>query len=80
MAKIKLTPKQRAKIKRAVKALNDVREELASDNPDQYLHWFLEDINNLNLMEDDSHDEHLHPNQDAVIELFELDMASGGGW
>lgn len=56
MADIELTSKQHNKIKRAVKALNDVRDELQLENPDHDLMWYLEDCANLNLMEGESHE------------------------
>ena len=81
MAKIKLTIKQRNKIKRAVKSLNEVLDEIQVDNPDKYINWYLEDTANFNLMEGDSHTgDSQSPNTDAVIECFDLELASGGGW
>lgn len=80
MSQIDLTTKQRNKIKRAIKALNDVRAELEVENPDNYLNWYLEDNNNLNLMEDHSHTDGEVANYDAVIGCFNLDSAGGGGW
>ena len=80
MNKIELTNAQDRKIKRAIKALNDVRAELASDNPDNYVNWYLEDNENLNLMNGDSHSGQGVPNYDNVIGLYNLKMASGGGW
>jgi len=59
---IELTIKQHRKIKNAVKALNDVRDELQRENPDYYLNWYLEDGDNLNLMEGDSHDTSFNKN------------------
>lgn len=80
MSEIILTVKQKGKLSRAVKALNDVRSEIQLENPDSYINWYLEDSNNLNLMEDDPHDDRLQPRRDRVIELFEFEQASGGGW
>jgi len=80
MSDIELTKKQNAKIQRAVKALNDVRKEIQRENPDYYLNWYLEDSNNLNLMEDHSHTGGDVANFDAVIECFNLELAGGGGW
>ncbi len=85
MTDIVLTPKQKAKIKRAVKALNDVRKEVEQTNncePEGIL-WYLEDSENLNLMDGMSHDNSTYgepSRQDAVIDVFNLDKASGGGW
>jgi hypothetical protein len=53
MADIELTTKQHNKIKRAVRALNDVHNELQKDNPNYLMQWYLEDGNNFNLMEGD---------------------------
>jgi hypothetical protein len=84
MIEIILTNKQRSKISRAIKALNDVRQELQNENGDCDVQWYLEDSDNLNLMSGDPHDEtggnHGCSRQDRVIALFELDMSSGGGW
>lgn len=81
MADIELTSKQLSKIRRAVKALNDVRQELQNDNPDYNMNWYLEDENNLNLMEGESHEGIAGiPQHDRVIDCFELKNASGGGW
>mgnify|MGYP003653423860 CR=1 FL=1 len=82
---IELTSKQRNKIKRAVKSLNDVRQELDDDNSDCEVQWYLEDCGNLNLMSGDSHDDtglgtgHGR-RQDLVIDRFDLEYSSGGGW
>lgn len=80
MSKVQLTAKQKAKIKRAIKSLNDVNEEIQTDNSDKYINWYLEDNDNLNLMEDYSHDGNGSANHDAVIEVFNLDNSGGGGW
>lgn len=80
MADVELTPAQKRKIKRAVAALNDVRQELQQENPDYYINWYLEDTGNLNLMEADSHDRDGGARHDKVIEHFGLDNSSGGGW
>jgi hypothetical protein len=86
MSVITLTTKQRSKIKRAIKALNDVRRELQNDNNDCDVQWYLEDSGNLNLMSGDSHDETSGSGygdtsrQDRVIAIFDLDNAGGGAW
>jgi hypothetical protein len=81
MADIELTTKQHNKIKRAVRALNDVRNELQKDNPNYLMQWYLEDGNNLNLMEGESHEGVAGvPQYDRVIDTYELKSASGGGW
>ena len=80
---ILLTSKQRSKIKRAVKALNDVRREIENENGDCDVQWYLEDCGNLNLMSGDSHEGNGNGNtsrQDRVIALFDLEYSSGGGW
>ena len=81
MAEIELTNKQDSKIKRAVKALNEVRAELQKDNPDNNINWYLEAGDNFNLMEDESHDECMSTaRHDRVIKEYQLKNASGGGW
>lgn len=80
MSEIELTAKQRSKIKRAVKSLNDIRSEIQSSNPRHNINWYLEDSDNLNLMEADSHTEMDLANHEAVIDVFNLDNAGGGGW
>tara|TARA_R110002072_G_scaffold169949_2_gene323484 strand:- start:4541 stop:4792 length:252 start_codon:yes stop_codon:yes gene_type:complete len=79
---VTLSIKQLNKVRRAIKSLNDVRKELEVNNPENYINWYLEDNNNLNLMCDYSHSQDAHgvSNQDAVIRCFELDNAGGGGW
>lgn len=80
MADIKLTTKQHSKIKRVIKSLNDIRAELQKENPEKFINWYLEDNDNLNLMEGNSHTDDADMNQDAIIRLFKLDHASGGAW
>jgi hypothetical protein len=85
MSNITLTTKQRSKIKRAIKALNDVRQELQNENGDCEVQWYLEESGNLNLMSGDSHvfsncDVDEDSRQDRVIELFEFENATGGAW
>jgi ferric iron reductase protein FhuF len=80
MSKLTLTKAQLKKIQSAVKALNDVRQELQDENIDFNINWYLEDSENLFLMECESHDADGNPMQDGVIEVFRLRMASGGGW
>ena len=80
---IELTTKQRAKIKRSIKALNDVRKEIELNNVGSDINWFLEDCGNLNLMNGNTHDlgsNHGGANFEGVIEVFDLDSAGGGGW
>lgn len=79
MEKIYLTTKQTAKIKRALKALEDVRQEVASETGGD-IQWYLEDCGNLCLMNGNSHDENQNPRQDAIIEIFNMKSASGGAW
>jgi hypothetical protein len=86
MSNVTLTTKQRNKIKRSVKALNDVRQELQKDNADCDVQWYLEDSDNLNLMSGDPHDDSGRSEgghgrrQDRVIDTFYLELSSGGGW
>lgn len=80
MAEIILTKSQLRKIKTAVKALNDIRQEVQDENPDFDINWYLEDCGNFCLMEDDTHDKDGTARQDRVIDVFNLDNSSGGGW
>ena len=82
MASVILSVKQKNKIRRAVKALNDVREELQRYNPDNDINWYLEDCGSLYLMEDNPHSDDLAQTarQDRVILHSSLDNSSGGGW
>ena len=80
MSDIELTTKQRNKIIRCVKGLNDVLAELQKENPDNYINWYIEDSDNLNLMKDMPHDESCIAKPQNTIELFNLDCSSGGGW
>ncbi len=81
MSEIELTTKQRNKIKRACKALDDVLKEVQSENPDFNILWYLEDSSNWHLMEDESHSGLSgEPRHDRVIDTFWIDAASGGGW
>ncbi|HAS8195733.1 TPA: hypothetical protein I7682_17785 [Vibrio vulnificus] len=80
---IKLTPKQKARIQMAVKALNEVRAELEPQtNLEGGINWYLEDCGNLCLMEGNTHasDYKSSPRHNGVIAVFNLDNASGGGW
>lgn len=82
MTDITLTTKQHNKIKRAVKALNDIRAEVSKDNPEIYINWYLEDNDNLNFMGGHSHSEDsgITPQYENVIAEFTLDNSGGGGW
>lgn len=80
MNDIELTAKQRARINRAIKALNEVRLEISTENNHANINWYLEGLSNLNLMNGYTHDNRGHPRHEGVIELFHLDSASGGGW
>jgi hypothetical protein len=82
MSNIKLTASQRAKIKRCVKGLNDVRREIQEENLSIKINWYLEDNDNLNLMGGQTHtdDSSYHPQYENVIEHFTLEVASGGAW
>ena len=82
MADLRLTTKQRNKIKRALKALDDVRIELQQENPDYYISWYLEDCGNFLLLENHAHDDSMnhYAQHHVVIEGFHLDEAGGGGW
>ena len=82
MSDIKLTAAQKRKINTAVNSLNKVRAELQRNNPDYYINWYLEDCGNFNLLENDSHDLDSYgaASQEVIIETFDLDESSGGGW
>lgn len=80
MSELSLTRKQHNKIKRAVKALNDVRKELQVDNSDYDINWYLEDCGNLCIMEGESHDDKGETRQDRIISIYDLEYSSGGGW
>ena len=79
---MELTAKQRNKIKRAVKALNDARQELQEQYPDEYFNWYLEDCGNLCLMKGWTHDDdhNSSPLFENIVEVYDFEMASGGGW
>lgn len=78
MSDLKLTAAQKRKITTAVNSLNKVRAELQMENPDYYINWYLKDCGNLNLLENDPHDG--VANQEVVIDTFDLDHSTGGGW
>ena len=83
MSNIYLTSKQRLKIKKAIKLLDEVRNEIQQANSDATVNWYLEDCGNLNLLDGDSHDAYNDQggaNHDAVIEVFDLPFSGGGGW
>ena len=77
---IALTTGQRNKIQRAVNALEAVRQEISEQNAGHYINWYLEDSDNLNLMDGDSHDERSNPQREMVIAHFDLPRSGGGGW
>lgn len=80
MSDIELTAKQHNKVKRAVKALNDVKNELQQQNPANHINWYLAASDNLNLMSDAPHSADWDSQSESVIELFNLENASGGDW
>ncbi len=76
-----LTTKQRNKIKRALKALEEVRKEVDTQCVvDGGVNWYVEDNDNFCLIEGHTHDREYHPNIGMVIESFILPQSSGGGW
>ncbi len=76
-----LTPKQRNKIKRALKALEEVRKEVDTQCVvDGCVNWYVEDNDNFCLIEGHTHDDNDCPNKGMVIEHFILPQSSGGGW
>ena len=76
---IVLTTKQRNKVNRALKALEEVRAEVDLEAENRVA-WYLEDCGNLNLMDGDSHNEHGDGNHGMVIYTFDLPYSGGGGW
>ena len=76
---ILLTSKQRNKIKRAIKALNDVRQELEKENPTTDISWYHES-GYLNLIDGETHKPNGNADQDSLIDSFPLDRSDGGGW
>ena len=79
MQNVETTTKQYNKIKRAVKALNDIRKEIQLEYPDYEIQWYVENDGNLHLMEGSSHS-HESPNYDKVIETFYIDSCDVGAW
>lgn len=80
MSDIQLTTKQASKVERAIKALNDVRREVEKTSGTS-ITWYLEDSENLHLMEGESHDDQMgSARYDAIIESYCLDNSGGGGW
>ena len=82
---IVLTKKQINKVKRALKALEEVRHEVESEieSPEfNRVNWYLEDSCNLCLMDGESHTDERNGNarQDFAIHRFDFTNASGGGW
>lgn len=82
MSDIELTAKQRAKIKRCLKGLEQVRVEIQKANPNEIVHWYLEDTANLNLMCGHTHEDKWPQRaiQENIIEQFDMPESSGGGW
>lgn len=80
MATVTITARQKAKIEKAIKALNDVRSEIQFKNPDNDIQWYLEDCGNLHLMEGDTHNNLGNAQKDRVITHDILENSSGGGW
>ena len=76
-----LSTKQKNKVKRAIKALEEVRMELDNQSENR-VNWHLEDNDNLNLIDGQSHDDsnQARANMGMVICGFTLPHASGGGW
>jgi hypothetical protein len=66
-----------SRISRAVKSLNKIRAEIALENPNENVSWYLA-TDNLNLMVGEAHDEGaLHENSKASSVL---ENSSGGDW
>lgn len=76
---MELTQKQRNKIKRALKALEDVRSEVGSKSDNQVM-WYIESGGDFNLMNGDSHDERGDSSHENIIESFYLPNYDCGGW
>ena len=82
MTEVELTSKQQAKIKRAIKALNDVRKEIELENKESDIGWYLEGSGSLHLTNGETHDwkNEAEPLQESILASFELDKSGGGGW
>lgn len=76
-----LSTKQRNKVRRALKALEEVRVEV-QELSQLEINWYLEDSSNLNLMEGETHDTTFRgaANIGMIIGGFEFPHSSGGGW
>ena len=78
---VELTTKQSNKVKRAMKALDDVWEEVAKENPDlPELHWYVEAEGSLNLMSEYSNDMKYGGGYDHIIENWNFRHLDCGGW
>lgn len=74
-----ITAKQKAKIKRAIKSLNDAILEIRGDHPEA--NYYLEDSGNLHIMPRDAHDDDTgRDRQDESMLLLNLYFSSGGAW
>lgn len=75
-----LTVKQSKKIGRAIKALNEVMEEVRLKYEDA--NYYIEDSDNFNVMSGSSHteDSRMDPLEDNVMEHYFLWHSGGGAW
>jgi hypothetical protein len=79
--KLTLTTKQSNKVKRALKAIEEVRKEVdAQCVVDGGVNWYVEDNDHLYLMDGYTHDDKCRANHGMVIAHFAMPHASGGGW
>ena len=77
-----LTTKQKTKIKKALKALEEVRKEVSQSENATDINWYLEDCGNLHLMNGATHEAsgQNHSIQENIIDVFDFKESSGGGW
>jgi hypothetical protein len=77
-----LTAKQTNKIKRALKALEEVREEMDMQSDVKGgVNWYIEDCGNLHLMDGCTHCDNGDPNHGLIVgDVFNFNQSSGGAW
>ncbi len=78
---LELTTKQSNKIKRALKALEDVRKEVELTS-NQHVMWYFEAEGDVCLMEGGTHTQDVagSANQGMIIDSFHLPCYDCGGW
>jgi hypothetical protein len=83
MSDIELTTKQRNKIKRALKSLESVRDEVAKENPDNTISWYISSGGNVHLMDGETHGDYKSNHEalyDNVIDDFCISHEDHGDW